>query len=584
MEETAKLQRRLAAIMALDAVGYSRLMEANEEATHAALKRLRQQILDPSIKEYNGRIVKSTGDGLLVEFASAVNAVSCAVAIQSAVVESQKAAAEPHLEFRIGVNLGDIIIDESDIYGDGVNIAARLEASASPNCVHISGPVYDQVRSKLPYSFADLGEQALKNISSPVRVYRCSLSSDQEPNRLSLPLPARPSIAVLPFNNMSGDVEQEYFADGITEDIITALSKWRWFFVIARNSSFTYKGRAVSVAQVGRELGVQYVLEGSVRKSGNRVRITAQLVEAASGKHIWADRFDNELIDVFEVQDAVTRNVAAAIEPALARTEIQQARAKSLDNLPAWDHHLRGLWHFHQFTKHDAVHAIRHFNEAIRLNPDLVDAHVGLARTHFSRAVYLVSDASGDDVGVTLKEARQALALDDENIYGYYILSLASAHVDRIDDALWAARRATELNGNFAQGYFALAVASCFAGAPEEALAAIDVALRLSPNDSQKNAWLAQRASALYLLGRYPEAIENATESRRIRWFHTAVRVMAAAHAQLGELEQARSAVSELVQSERGDKTIEDVKRPFRRKVDRDHYEEGLRKAGLPDK
>jgi adenylate cyclase len=583
MEETAKLERRLAAIMAIDAVGYSRLMEANEEATHAALKSLRQQIIDPSIKEYSGRIVKSTGDGLLIEFASAVNAVSCAVAIQRAVAEAQEASHGPHLEFRIGVNLGDIIIDDSDIYGDGVNIAARLEASASPNSVHISGPVYDQVRSKLPYSFTDLGEQVLKNISMPVRIYRCSLSSEHEPNRFSLPLPGRPSIAVLPFNNMSGDVEQDYFADGITEDVITALSKWRWFFVIARNSSFTYKGRAVSVAQVGKELGVQYVLEGSVRKSGNRIRITAQLVEAASGKHIWADRFDNELIDVFEVQDAVTRSVAAAIEPALARIEVQQARAKSLDSLAAWDHYLRGHWHFHQFTKHDAAHAIGHFNEAIRLNPDLADAYVGLARTHFSRAIYLISDASGGDVGFALKMAQQALALDDENIYAYYILSLASAHVDRIDDALWAARRATELNGNFAQGYFALAVASCFAGLPEDALTAIDLALRLSPNDPQKNAWLAQRASTLYLLGRYAEAIANAVESRRIRWFHTAVRVLAASYAQLDQMELASSAVSELLQAERGDKTINDVMRPFRRKADRDHYAEGLRKAGLPD-
>ena len=262
----------------------------------------------------------------------------------------------------------------------------------------------------------------------PVRIYRCSLSSEHEPNQFSLPLPGRPSIAVLPFNNMSGDVEQDYFADGITEDIITALSKWRWFFVIARNSSFTYKGRAVSVAQVGKELGVQYVLEGSVRKSGIASE-SPPSSRSRFGKHVWADRFDNEtkLIDVFEVQDTVTRSVAAAIEPALARIEVQQARAKSVDSLAAGTHYLRGHWHFHQFTKHDAAHAIRHFNEAIRLNPDLADAHVGLARAHFSRAISLISDAPGEDVQFALKKAQQALTLDDENIYAYYSLSLASA-------------------------------------------------------------------------------------------------------------------------------------------------------------
>ena len=559
-------------------------MEADEEGTHAAFKSRRQQIIDPKIKEHNGRIVKSMGDGLLVEFSSAVNAVDCAVAIQRLVNESQKSSADPlGIEFRIGVNLGDIIVEGDDIYGDGVNIAARLEASADPNSVHISGSVYDQVRAKLGYRFTDLGEHTFKNISTPVKVYRFSLSSpDQSPAKPLQLSSAKPSIAVLPFVNMSGDPEQEYFADGITEDIITALSKWRWLLVIARNSTFTYKGRAVSVTQVGKELGVQYVLEGSVRKSGNRIRTTAQLVETTSGNHIWAERFDSELKDVFELQDRVTQSVASAIAPALMRVEIQQARSRRTENMVARDHYLRGLWHFHQFTEHDAAEAIRHYQEAIRLDPSLADAYAGLARVHFSKSVYWISNEHSELRDLALKEAKQALERDNENIDAYCILALTWAHLGKIKDALWAARRAVELNGNFAQGFIALAVASCFAGHLDDALAAVDLALRISPNDLQKNAWLGLRASVLYLLGRYAEAIESAEESRRIKWFHTAVRVLAAAHAQLGQQEEAKLAVRELVNSDRGDKTISDVIRPFQREADREHYTEGLAKAGLP--
>lgn len=570
--------------MALDTVGYSRLMEADEEGTHTAFKNRRRQIIDPKIREHNGRIVKSMGDGLLVEFSSAVNAVDCAVAIQRSVNESQQGSADvPHIEFRIGINIGDVIIEEDDIYGDGVNIAARLEASAEPNSVHISGSIYDQIRGKLGYRFTELGERTFKNVTTPVRVYRFSLAvPNQLPNGSTSSLSAKPSIAVLAFVNMSGDPEQEYFADGITEDIITALSKWRWFLVIARNSTFTYKGRAVSITQLGKELGVQYVLEGSVRKSGNRIRITAQLVETTSGNHIWAERFDSELADVFDLQDKVTQHVAAAIEPALARVEIQQARSKRPETMAARDHYLRGLWHFHQFTEHDAAEAIRQYQEAIRLDPNLADPYVGLARVHFSETVYWNSDEHDELRDLALKEAKQALQRDSENIYAYYILSLIWAHLNKISDSIWAARRATDLNGNFAPGYFALAVASCFAGQLDDALVAIDLALRLSPNDLHKHAWLAQRASVLYLLGRYTEAIESAEESRRIRWFHTAVRVLAAAHAQVGRREEAKLAVKELIEGERGDRTISAVIRSFQRKADRERYAEGLAKAGLP--
>jgi TolB-like protein len=320
--------RRLAAILAADVVGYSRLMGADEEGTHNALKQLRPEVVDPKIGEQHGRIVKSTGDGLLVEFASVVDAVRCAVALQRAMTaRNANVPADRCIEFRIGINLGDIIIEEDDIYGDGVNIAARLEALAEPGGICVSRIVHDQVRDKLDIAFEDRGEQQVKNIARPVHVYRIPTVRNS-PAKAALPLPDKPSIAVLPFANMSGDPEQEYFADGMVEEIITALSRIRWLFVIARNSSFTYKGHAIDVKQVGRELGVRYVLEGSVRKAGSRVRITAQLIDATSGAHLWADRFDGSLEDVFELQDQVALSVAGVIEPALQAAEMRRSAVR----------------------------------------------------------------------------------------------------------------------------------------------------------------------------------------------------------------------------------------------------------------
>src|SRR5215472_6275719 len=313
--------RRLAAILAADVAGYSRLMGADEEGTLERLKALRRELLDPKIAEHHGRIVKTTGDGLLVEFSSVVDAVRCGVEMQQAMPErNTNVAAESRIELRIGINLGDVIVEEGDIYGDGVNIAARLEALAEPGGICVSRVVHDQVRDKLDVGFEDLGEQQVKNIARPVHVWRLRLGA-KPASATPLALPDKPSIAVLPFANMSGDPEQEYFADGMVEEIITALSRIRWLFVIARNSSFTYKGQAIDVKQVGRELGVRYVLEGSVRKSGNRVRITAQLIDTQSGAHLWADRFDGSLEDIFELQDKIALSVAGVIEPALQTAE-----------------------------------------------------------------------------------------------------------------------------------------------------------------------------------------------------------------------------------------------------------------------
>ncbi len=320
-----RVERRLAAILAADVAGYSRLMGADEEGTHAALTALRREITDPKIKEHRGRIVKTTGDGLLAEFASVVDAVRCAVALQREMaLRNDGVPKERCIEFRIGINLGDVIIDEHDIYGDGVNVAARLEALAEPGGICVSRVVRDQVRDKVDFGFEDMGEQQVKNIARPVRVYRIPLAETAR-TKAPLPLPDKPSLAVLPFQNMTGDAEQDYFVDGIVEEITTAISRLPWLFVIARNSSFTYKGRAVDVKQVARELGVRYILEGSVRKSGNRVRITGQLIDTASGAHIWADRFDGALDDIFDLQDQVASSVVGAIEPKLFQSEIERA-------------------------------------------------------------------------------------------------------------------------------------------------------------------------------------------------------------------------------------------------------------------
>jgi TolB-like protein len=355
---TERVDRRLAAILAADVAGYSRLMEADEEGTLERLKALRRELIDPKIAEHKGRIVKTTGDGMLVEFASVVGAVRCGVEVQRGTLDHElELPDERRIRLRIGINLGDVIAEGDDIFGDGVNVAARLEAVAEPGGICVSRVVHDQVRDKLDLAFEDLGEQQVKNIAKPVHIWRISLGAKPEATA-PLALPDKPSIAVLPFVNMSGDPEQEYFADGMVEEIITALSRIRWIFVIARNSSFTYKGRSVDVKQVGRELGVRYVLKGSVRKGGNLVRITAQLIDAATGAHLWADRFDGSLENVFDLQDQIATGVAGVIEPALRAAEMQRAGRKPTASLDAYDLYLRAYAEFRKETPEGASEAV----------------------------------------------------------------------------------------------------------------------------------------------------------------------------------------------------------------------------------
>jgi len=343
----ARVERRLAAILAVDVAGYSRLMGADEEGTLAALRAVRRELGDPKIAEHRGRIVKTTGDGLLAEFASVVDAVRCAVEVQREMIaRNAGVASEKRIEFRVGIHQGDIIVEDGDIFGDGVNLAARLEGLAEPGGICVSRVVRDEVRDKLDLAFDDLGEQRVKNITRPVRTYRVALGASSRaalPVEAPLPLPDKPSLVVLPFQNMSGDPEQEYFVDGMVEEITTAIARLPWLFVIARNSAFTYKGKPVNVKQVAQELGVRYVLEGSVRKAGNRVRITGQLIDTITGAHIWADRFDGALDDIFDLQDRVASSVAGAIEPKLRQSEIERASRKPTANLTAYDLYLRAL-------------------------------------------------------------------------------------------------------------------------------------------------------------------------------------------------------------------------------------------------
>jgi adenylate cyclase len=416
-----RVERKLAAVLAVDVAGYSRLMGADEEGTLARLKEHRRELVDPTIAEHHGRIVKTTGDGMLVEFASVVDAVRCAVGVQRAMVERNGTVPpEKRIEFRVGINLGDIIVDGDDIHGDGVNIAARLEGLAEPSGICISRKVRDEVRDKLDLAFENMGEQQVKNIARPIRVFRIVAPANVQPSTSAKPalaLPDKPSIAVLPFSNLSGDPKQEYFADGIVEDIITALSRIRWLFVIARNSSFTYKGKTVDVKQVGRELGVRYVLEGSVRKVSNRVRITGQLIDATTSAHVWADRFDGDVTDVFALQDEVTNRVAAVIEPKLLEAEGTRSQNRSPEDLGAWDMVMRASSLFWRLTKVDSDAAMALLDRAVTLYPDYAPAQSMLAFMLLASGHFRLSS---EEFGLQLKRAAilgaRAAELDDSDL------------------------------------------------------------------------------------------------------------------------------------------------------------------------
>jgi adenylate cyclase len=510
-----RVERRLAAVVAVDIAGYSRLMGVDEEGTHAAFKALRRGLTDPKIEEHRGRIVKSTGDGLLAEFASVVDAVRCAVELQREMAARNAGVPQARrIEFRCGVNLGDIIVEEHDIYGDGVNIAARLEGLAEPGGICVSRMVHDQVRDKLDVAFQDLGEQQLKNIERPVHVYRVPVAADA-PVTAPLPLPDKPSLAVLPFQNMTGNAEQDYFVDGVVEEITTAVSRLPWLFVISRNSSFAYKEKGVDVRRVAQELGVRYVLEGSVRKAETRVRITGQLIDTASGAHIWADRFDGVLGDIFELQDQVAGAIVGAIEPRLRYTEIDRAAHKATDNLDAYDLYLRALARFHTHTAEGMREAVALLERALAIDPSsaLAAAMIGFCRINQTAAPNLarISEA---EVSESVRLARWAIATgrDDPDVLwmaGDTLSVFAGDHAA----AASAIDRALTLNPNSAHACMASGWVSAYQNRPDQAIEALHRARRLSPLDPLGYMFSGGLALAHLVAGQYELAAEWAERS-----------------------------------------------------------------------
>lgn len=589
-----RVDRRLAAIFAGDIAGYSRLMGTDEEGTLRQLKVHRKELVDPKITEHRGRIVKTTGDGMLVEFVSVVDAVRCAVDIQRGMAERNVAVpTDLRIEFRIGINVGDIIFDGDDIFGDGVNVAARLEALADPGGIMVSSVVHDQVRDKLSFGFESLGEQTVKNIARPVGVHRIHLAEQVVADR---PIAAvgkmermhsdRPSIAVLPFVNMSGDAEQEYFADGITEDLITALSKLRWLLVIARNSSFIYKGKAVDVKRVARDLGVRYVLEGSVRKGGSRVRVTAQLIDAATGNHIWAERYDGELTDIFDLQDQLTARVVGAIAPKLEQVEIERAARKPTESLDAYDYFLRGMASLHQWTRQSSDEARRLFYRAIELDAGFASAW-GMAAWSFVPPKG--NDWMGDraqDVAETTRLARRAVELGADDAAalagaGYALVFV----VHDLDEGPAILDRALALCPNLAGALIDNGWTKAFLGEPDLAIKHINDAMRLSPLDPMSFRTRAAVAFAHFVAGRYEESSSWAEKSLQEKAnYLPALRDLAASKVLAGRDSEAKAAMARLRELAPAMR-VSSVKQwlPFRRPDDLARLEDGLRRAGLPD-
>jgi len=537
-------ERKLTTILAADVAGYSRLIGEDEEGTLARLGALRRDLIDPQIAAHQGRIVKTTGDGILVEFASVVGAVRCAVAVQRAMAAREALLPEDRrIIFRVGINLGDIVVEDGDIFGDGVNIAARLEGIADPGGICLSASAHEQVRGKIDVEFADLGDQSLKNIARPVRAYRIVLETPP-PQPAALPLPDKPSIAVLPFQNMSGDPEQEYFADGMVEEIITALSRIRWLFVIARNSSFSYKGQSPDVKQVGRELGVRYVLEGSVRKGGNRVRITAQLIDAETGTHLWADRFDGLIEDVFELQDKIAISVAGVIEPALQAAETARSAGRPTDDLTAYAFCLRGYAMFFSSDK-QIPEALRLFEQAIERDPRYGPA-LASAAVCCSRLLSRSEDPTADRLkGADLARRALEVAGDDPRTLANAALALATFGED-IGTMMALVDRTLALNPSFARGWHISGLLRHFAGQQDLAIEHAEAALRLSPR--ARSGWaFSVIGGAHFLSGRFDEAVRKLLLAiQDDPNFPAPYRSLAACYAHMGRLDEAREIVARL--------------------------------------
>jgi adenylate cyclase len=586
-----RVARKLAAILAADVAGYARLMGLDEVGTLRLLTE-RRQIMDGNIAEHGGRIVNTAGDGVLAEFASAVDAVQCAVETQERLaVASASDPADRRLAFRIGVHAGDVMVRGSDLFGDGVNIAARLQVLAQPGGVCVSGAVHEHVRKVLPLRFLDLGPQVVKHNDEPVRAYAVAQgtapagATRAQPERPTpLPLPDRPSIAVLPFTNIGGDPEQEYFADGLVEDIITALSRVRAFFVIARNSSFTYKGRAVDVRHVSRELGVRYVLEGSIRKAGARVRIVGQLVDGTTGHHVWADRFDGDISDIFELQDKVTESVVGAVEPSIRLEEIRQARIKPTSSITAYDLYLRALPGFYSMTRAGFADVRQLTNEALTIDPAFTLAK---ALGAYIRSIS-VSQCwhEPDDSRVAVRMAREVLAeaRDDPTSLRFAAQVLAYSARD-YETALSAIERSLYLNPNSAQGYTGSGWVNTYDARPLVAIDHFHRAMRLSPVDPEKGIALSGIGMSFLMLERFEEALQWGEQAlREMPNYGSSHRVVIGAFVGLQRLDEARAAARRLLEAfPTYNLTLQRQINPWRDQAFGERYLEALSIAGIPE-
>lgn len=584
--------RKLAAILAADVVGYSRLASADEDRTLARLRALRSDLIDPTIAVHDGRVIKRTGDGALVEFRSVVDAVRCAIEVQNGMVERNAGVPQDRrIEFRIGIHLGDVVEEsDGDLMGDGVNIACRLEGVAAPGAICLSEDAYRQVKARLDLSVSDLGSTQLKNIAEPIRVYslrvgnaeaKATATSESVTSRPATAPPPKLSIAVLPFANMSGDAEQDYFADGISEDIITALSKLSQLFVIARNSSFTFKGKNVHVQEVGTKLGVRYVLEGSVRKSGNRVRITAQLIDATSGGHLWAERFDRDLTDIFAVQDDVTQQIVGALAVNLTEGDRQRLATEQTDNMEAYDYYLRGRELWHRMTKETNIAARDLLQRAIELDPKFAPAFAFLAVANILDYANQWSPSSSRSLKQAEVFATRAVALDDRYPWAHWALGIVELYSRRHDLAIREAKRTISLAPNLAEGHESLGNALHYAGRPEEALACFDRGMALNPY--YPDIFLHFQAQATFQLGRFEEAV-RILRRRLVRNPGTDVSrvLLAASYGHLGRFEEARHEWQEAFRVN-PDYSLEHRRKvlPYKDPEDFELVVDGLRKASL---
>jgi adenylate cyclase len=567
--------RKLAAIFAADVAGYSRLMGHDEVGTLRRLTACRA-ILDERIAAHRGRIFGSAGDSVVADFASAVDAVQCAVAVQEAL------AKEEQMRFRIGVHVGDVIVQGDNLFGDGVNIAARLEALAEPGGICISGTVRDQIATKLPISFTNLGEQQVKNIAQPIRAYRVGGASTNAIAAPALPLPDKPSVAVLPFTNMSSDPEQEFFADGIAEDVITALSRYPELFVIARNSSFSYKGRSVDVKQVGRELGVRYVLEGSVRKAGNRIRVTAQLVETETGNHVWANRYDRDLADIFVLQDDITEAVTIAIAPAIADAEQQRAMRKPPGSLDAWGAYQRGLWHFSKGSPDDNALAERLFQQAIDLDPSFAGGYTGLSDAQTRAAGVHGKRTLAEIENSVFALARRAVTLDGNDAEARTCFAVQLMRRGDYQGALAELEVALAISPNLASAYGTLGAVLMWSGHPKKGRDALEKSIRLDPRNPNMNLRLLDVAVSFYLSREYDAAVEAAKRGiRSYPDYSNMYRWLAAALGQIGRIEEAKETLVKAVAMAPAAFDMFVRRRvPWHRPEDHAHMLEGLRNAG----